>query len=68
MLLAFLKAVAAIPAIWDMLKTIMGKISDGIATIEENRAKKQLNDAIDQAKQTKDTSGLDKMFNPDGEK
>lgn len=65
---SILDAIVAIPKILDQVKAgitwVVGQIQDA----EGRKAQRDLARAIEQAKLTHDTSGMDNGFHPDGNK
>lgn len=67
MIVALFNAIAAIPAILNLCKQFVTWMSSQVEAAEKRKLAADMAKAADVAKQTKDTSQLDHMFDPDKE-
>lgn len=65
---AIFDAIAALPALLGYLKSFIGWISDQVSAAEKRKLAADMAKATSDAKQTKDTSGMDQMFDPNKKK
>lgn len=62
MIVAIFNAIAAVPALIKALESLISWISIQIDEAKQRQLAKQMSQATDQAKATKDTSGIDQLF------
>ena len=62
-ILSFLRA---LPEIIRLIREVWGSASESYAVYNRKVQIKRVNDAIQKARETKDTSALEKFFNPNG--
>jgi hypothetical protein len=64
MIVAIFNAIAAIPALLNALKSLIQFISDQVNAAENRKIIADLAKASQVSKQTKDTSGIENVFDP----
>lgn len=64
MITAIFSAIAALPKLLEYLKSFISWISERIAVAEKQKLEAEMKKAIEQAEKSKDTSGLDQLFDP----
>lgn len=65
MITALFNAIAGLPALVSAIESLIAFISDQLEQAKKKRASEEMAKATEIAKEKKDTSGMDKMFNPD---
>ena len=68
MILALFNAIAALPALFSLLEKFINFISDQLDQAKQRKAIADLAKASQDARQKKDTSGLDEIFDPSKKK
>lgn len=64
MITAIFNAITALPKLLELVKSFVNWVADQIYQAEARRASENMKKATEIAKKTKDTSAMDRMFNP----
>lgn len=65
LLISLFSALAAIPSVFKYIEKFATFINEQIALHKRKQAANDFKKATQEARETKDTSGIDAMFNPD---